>query len=441
MTDAQFATVSSIYTMGGLIGALSAGPISSKRGRLLPMRISAPFHILGSFMEALSLNIPTIAFGRFLSGLGSGASLVVGPIYISEIAPSGARGVLGAGTQIMTNTGILVSQVLGYFFSHGSMWRTILGTAGAIGILQLTLLMFMSESPEWLGANGKLESAWRTMKKIRGGSVNPAEASKWAPHEHDGYGIILSYSWSAAANMNSEEHQGLLTPPLSPVIESSATRSSSTIGFFAVLNHSDNWRAVVAVIGIMLAQQLTGINSVFLYSVEFLSDVIPTGATLITVTVGALNLIVTILCSPLSDKLGRKPLLLASISGMGINAVVLGCAIMFDIRILAAISTLLFVASFAVGLGPVPFILAGELASPEAVASVQTWALAVNWIATFLVAQFFPILNRSLGEGRVFFVFAFSAVIFFGFTLWWIPESKGKKDADEVWGRDRRRQD
>ena len=191
----------------------------------------------------------------------------------------------------------------------------------------------------------------------------------------------------------------------------------------------------------MLAQQLTGINSVFFYSVDFLSPIIPTGAALITVTVGALNLVVTIACSPLSDKLGRKPCLLASITGMGVSAILLGCAIMFNIQILAAIATLAFVASFAVGLGPVPFILASELASPEAAGAVQSWALAANWIATFLVAQFFPTLNRALDHGRVFFVFAAMAAVFFVFTSWWIPESKGKKDADEVWGRESRRAD
>lgn len=194
MTDAQFATVSSIYTLGGLIGALSAGPISSYRGRLLPMRLSAPFHIIGSLLEALSTNIPIMAFGRFLSGLGSGAALVVGPIYISEIAPSGARGALGAGTQIMTNVGILISQVLGYFFSYNSMWRFVLGTAGAIGVLQLIILVFMSESPEWLASNGKLETARRTIKKIRGGSTNPEETSKWSRHNLEGHGIVISDS-------------------------------------------------------------------------------------------------------------------------------------------------------------------------------------------------------------------------------------------------------
>ena len=96
MSSTAFGTVSSIYTLGGFIGALSAGPLSSRKGRLLPLRLSAPFHILGSLMEALAPNIPVLAIGRFLSGVGSGASLVVGPIYIAEIAPVSARGALGA---------------------------------------------------------------------------------------------------------------------------------------------------------------------------------------------------------------------------------------------------------------------------------------------------------------------------------------------------------
>jgi MFS family permease len=191
----------------------------------------------------------------------------------------------------------------------------------------------------------------------------------------------------------------------------------------------------------MLAQQLCGINSVFFYSADFLSAILPTAAGLITVAVGVLNVFVTVACSPLSDKLGRKVCLLASIAGMGINAVLLGIAMLYDIKIMAAIVTLLFVASFAVGLGPVPFILAGELVGPEAVGAVQSWALGSNWIATFLVAQFFPILNKALSNGKVFFLFAALSLVFFSFISWWVPETKGKADADEVWGRERRRDD
>ena len=186
----------------------------------------------------------------------------------------------------------------------------------------------------------------------------------------------------------------------------------------------------------MLAQQFTGINSIVMYSVDFLSSLLPTSAALLTVAVSALNLFMTTLCAPLSDKIGRKTCILLSTAGMGISAILLAIGISQGIKPLGAVATLLFVAFFAVGLGPVPFILSNELVSAEAVGATQSWALAANWIATFLVSQFFPIVNRALDEkGRVFYLFAGFAGLFGAFIAWWVPETKGKSGADEVWGR------
>ena len=194
--------------------------------------------------------------------------------------------------------------------------------------------------------------------------------------------------------------------------------------------------AVIAVIAVMVAQQLTGINSIIMYSVSLLSSLLPTTAALLTVAVSALNLIITTLCAPLSDKIGRKTCILLSIAGMGTCSILLATGIYYEVKVLAAIATLLFVASFAVGLGPVPFILSNELVGPEAVGATQSWALAANWIATFLVSQFFPIVNEALGgKGRVYYIFAAFAAALGGFIAWWVPETKGKRGADEVWGR------
>ena len=400
------------------------------------MRLTAPFFIVGSLMEAVAPSIPIIAIGRFLSGVGAGASIVVGPIYISEVSPSGSRGLFGALTQIGTNLGILGSQVLGYFLSYESMWRVVLGVAGGIGAIQFLCLMLVVESPEWLGTNGHEDAARKTLIKIRGNNLGEEEANKWRA-TGDGEGTS-NKSWralllSSTDNNPQDEQQGLLgsTP---------ATRNPSKphIGILAVARHPDHYKAIIAVVAVMLAQQLCGINSVIMYSVSFLSDLLPTTAGLITVAVGALNLVVTVACSPLSDRLGRKVCLLLSIAGMGINSLLLALGILFEVKVLTGIVTLLFVASFAVGLGPVPFILASELVDAEAVGATQSWALGANWIATFLVAQFFPIVNDTLPKGRVFFIFAVLAAVFFGFISWWVPESRGRKDADEVWGRERR---
>ena len=186
----------------------------------------------------------------------------------------------------------------------------------------------------------------------------------------------------------------------------------------------------------MVAQQLTGINSIVMYSVSLLSALLPTKAALLTVAVSALNLVVTTLCAPLPDKIGRKTCILLSIAGMGSSSILLAVGIGQGISLLAALATLLFVASFALGLGPVPFIIANELVGPEAVGATQSWALAANWIATFLVSQFFPILNRAMGQrGRIYYLFAGLALALGAFIAWWVPETRGKSGADEVWGR------
>ena len=233
------------------------------------------------------------------------------------------------------------------------------------------------------------------------------------------------------------EHESLLGRP-DGQRRSSKSSVQTSIGFFQVIRHPDHQKAIIAVIGVMLAQQLCGINSIIMYSVNLLSDLLPTTAGLITVAVGVLNLIATISFAPLADKLGRKPCILISTAGMGINSILLAIGILFGIQVLSGIATLLFVASFAFGLGPIPFILASELVGPDAVGATQSWALGANWIATFVVAQFFPLLNNAMGPGKVYFLFAAVAAVSFAFISWFVPETKGKKDADEVWGRERR---
>ena len=172
-----------------------------------------------------------------------------------------------------------------------------------------------------------------------------------------------------------------------------------------------------------------------MYGVSLLSSLLQSNSAVLNIAVSALNIIVTITCAPLIDHLGRKTCLLVSISGMGIASILLAFGIRGSISILSAIAVVLFVGSFGVGLGPIPFILASELVGPEAVNAAQSWALGANWISTFIVAQFFPIVNNALGAGVVYFIFAGIAAFFATFVGLYVPESKGKRNADEVWGR------
>ena len=270
MTAAQLGVVSSIFTLGGLIGALSTGPATSRYGRLSCMKFATFFFVIGPVFETLSPNIGVLAFGRFVSGLGAGSSLVAVPLYISEVSPPQERGFFGAFTQIMTNLGIFVTQTLGYFFSHDQYWRIVLATAGVIGAVQFVGLWTAVESPKWLAEQGRLALASKTLRRIRGDKFDTEDEIRgWNIHseqeegnrpsdlpDHADWGALLDNMADSVA----EEHAGLLAnetdPTLSPNKPNKGRREEVT--FFQVVQHPEHRRAVIAVIMVMIAQQFTG---------------------------------------------------------------------------------------------------------------------------------------------------------------------------------------
>lgn len=437
MNPTLFGLVSSIFTLGGLCGALGAGPFAARYGRLRTMMGTTLFFVVGPVFEALALNVGIMTVGRFISGIGAGAAVVVVPIYISEIAPPKEKGFFGAFTQVMTNFGIFTAQLLGLFLSKGQLWRIILGAGGAIGALQLIgLVLGGQESPKWMADNGRPSQAKRVLQKLRGHQANIDEEVKgWGLQSsqdlEEEEETLLDNRDHISQERTSSPHPGAANKAK----KTAEAVSRETLGVFAVLTHPHSRPAVIAVMVVMIAQQFCGVNSVVMYGVGLLSDVVEANSALLNVAVAALNVVVTTACAPLPDKIGRKRCLLFSIGGMGTSSLLLAIGIMRHISVLSAISVLTFIASFGVGLGPVPFILSSELVGPEAVGSTQSWALAANWVATFIVSQFFPIVNEKLGGGRVYFIFAAFAAFFGGLVAYLVPETLGKFDADEVWAR------
>lgn len=431
MDEPTFAAISSVFTIGGLVGALAAGPITSRKGRWLSMQITAVTFVFGAAIEALATRAWVLGFGRFISGLGSGASTVIVPLYISEIAPPAERGFFGAFTQISCNIGILVAQVLGYFLSHGAAWRWILGISGILAAGQGVLTFLVPESPAWTATvKGDVAEGRSILQRIRGPKVNiDDEVALWGA--------------GAGKTGTAGEEQGLLAPPDSPR-SAHSKEEVHHIGVMQALKDPLYRPAMIVVMGIMFAQQLCGINSIVMYSVALLNGLLPLSSIVLTILVSTVNLVMTAACSPLPDKWGRKTCLLVSIIGQGASSLALAISILAGVKIVSALAVAFFVGFFAVGLGPVPFILASELVGQEAVGATQSWCLATNYTATFLVAQFFPIINTALNTwlggrgGWVYLIFAGFAALFAVFIASRVPETKGKKDADEVWGRTRR---
>ncbi len=429
-----------MFVVGGFVGAITSGPVSGKHGKVLVMRLGSLFFIIGAALETLAGTVPLMSLGRFISGLGAGISQVIVPLYISAIAPPKERGLFGSVTQVSINLGILLTQTLGFYLSKGTLWRIILGVGAVLGLVQAIGLCFMPDDPTWLAAHQDPQGGQRLLQRIRGAHINiDEETAKWD------------------TNKSNPEAQGLLQPnsPVSARGNSSSSscddhdtddkphRTAAHIGFFQVIQNPDCRPAIIATVGVMLVQQFTGINSIMMYSVSLLEGVLPISSSALTIMISILNLVTTVACAPLADRIGRKPVLLLSITGMGMMSLLLALSLRWQTKLLSAISVLAFVAFFAAGLGPVPFMLAGEMVGPEAEGATQSWALGSSYAGTYVVAQFFPILNTYLndwlgGKGWVYFIFAAAAVLSFLFVTWRVPETKGKKDPDEVWGRTRR---
>lgn len=194
MSSFEFGLVSSIFTVGGLLGALLCGHWATEYGRLQTMRYTTAFLIFGPIAEACASNVAVIALGRFISGVGAGASAVIVPIYISEVAPPDKRGFFGSFTQIMINMGILIAQLLGFFLSYGQFWRLILGVGGIIGLNQLAGLFFAIESPKWTAEKGSLARAKEELQRIRGQDYDiQDEVEDWGLDDSQRRGRLFIY--------------------------------------------------------------------------------------------------------------------------------------------------------------------------------------------------------------------------------------------------------
>lgn len=353
--------VTSIFSVGGLIAATFAGTLAGRYGRRrFSIYTCIPF-IMGSLIMALSNNVNHLQAGRFIVGLGAGSAIVVVPLYLNEISPPDLRGMLGFMNQFSINIGILLAQFLGLAYSNFEQWRYILFGGAVIASLEAVLLYFIPESPKWLVSAGRVEEGRRALQHLR-------------------YSVDVENEFSVYSN---EEDQGLLGNP-GNVVEARTLKQVSILKFCTDKTYRPKF---LAVSGVMAFQQLCGINSIIFYGVSVLATLFPQLAPMLNCVISILNCVVTAYSSTIVDKYGRKVLLFFSISGMTVTSALLGFGIIHTLPILSAISAMLFVVSFAMGLGPIPFMVISELVPEVSVGAAQSVGTTINWLATFLVVS------------------------------------------------------
>ena len=479
LTKAQLGFSVASLTLTSTLAMMVAGPLSDRFGRRKILFAAALLYAVSAVGSAFAPSFALLVVARMIGGFGVGASLIIAPLYIAEIAPAESRGQMVSFNQLNIVIGITVAFFTNYLilklgdsadsFVAGNEWRWMLGVETLPAILYFVGLFFVPQSPRWLLMKGRNEEALPIMQMAVG---------------------------SVAATQELDEIQ-----------KSMAKDAESEKGGVGELFRPALRLVVLIGVVVGIVQQATGINAVFFYAPTIFAQTgIGTDASFVqAIFVGVINLVFTLLAIALIDKLGRKPLLTGGLIGitlaMGLLAYGFGQAtyeltpdaitefatpavevgvpgdpeaaaalaavgdrlqplagrtydndVAFKTALQEAIGTdnatkyegaliaqaadlnptliligiLGFVAAFAVSLGPVMWVLFSELFPNRIRGIAISFVGVINSAVSFGVQQVFPVELAALGAATTFAIFGIVAALGLVFVLFVVPETKGK---------------
>ncbi|KAJ1920387.1 hypothetical protein H4219_001363 [Mycoemilia scoparia] len=403
MSDATFGLSTSMFAIGGIIGSLISGHVANKFGRLGGLRWNNVGLTIGSLCEGLAMTPTMLMAGRLISGISCAISIVLAPMYLSEIATIRRRGSMNMLNQTSIVIGILVAQGLGYLFNSQPYWRLVVGMGAFISVLQTLMLLFVVESPKYLASNGYILEARLALAKLRLSPSIDAEISQWGKS---------SVAEVMPADANSSGHVSDIR--------------NRHLGVLDIWKHPEHRIPLVFIITLQLGVQLSGINMIFFYSSSVLSQAFSSStANILTILLGICNIIFTFIGNAVVDSMNRRTLLLSSIVGVCASQCIFSFSIINEFHVLSALSMYLVVAFFAPGLGPLPFLLNTELFSTAAVGAASSYSLMANWFGAFLIAIGFLPLQHAIGSW-VFGIFIVSLILIGIIVYFYLPETRGR---------------
>lgn len=393
--------VISAVLIGAIIGAIIGGSLADRYGRRKMIIIAAIIFAGGAIGTSLTLNIIFLIIGRVIVGIAIGMASFIAPLYISEMSPPRIRGSLVSLNQLFITIGIVISYLVDYALTPISGWRYMLGLAAIPAIILLIAMIFMPSSPRWLVNNGEMEKARSTLIEIRRTNDINNELNE----------IITSLDKQKGGRKN------LFNPLIRPAM----------------------------IVGILLAifQQVTGINTVIYYAptiFEFAGFQSAAAAIFATIFVGIVNVLFTLVAIFLLDRVGRRKLLLLGLAGMSGMLIMLGIvfflpSLLNQLGTLAAISLISYVAFFAIGLGPVFWLLISEIYPLKVRGLAMSIVTVANWGSNLIIALTFLTLIQLMGRTGTFWLYAVVGILALIFTYTYVPETKGRtlEEIEEHW--------
>ncbi|KAI9277210.1 general substrate transporter [Phascolomyces articulosus] len=421
MGDWIWGVATGMFAVGGLLGALAAGPLSERFGRRDSMLLMNTTFFIGAALLSTSTTSGQFAVGRIFVGAGSGFMTVVISMYIAEIAPPPTRGALGCFLQLFMTFGILIIQAIGLGLRSSVGWRVATVITVAPAAIQMILLPFCARSPRWLISHGRIDEARAELLRLRNGDI-----------EEEFSDMILGVSTNSNEDVKKPVADGdndSVYYDKEKAAGNKNTNGDSNLSFFQVIRIPVLALITLKMCVVHASSQLNGINAIMYYSTNIFSTSFGDDAPYVTVGVAALNVVVTIIGLALVDRLGRKFLLLFSSMGMCLFAAIMTIALRFEVSALQVVCVMLFVSSFAVGLGTVPFLITAEVYPTYAVGAASSAALFVNWLCNFIIGLIFPALQKAL-NAYVFLIFTGIAACSSIFMFFFVPETKQKSIED-----------
>lgn len=407
--------------IGCIIGGIFGGLVSKKLGRKKGLVLAGILFLisaLGSSMPEMFIKpigeldhtFSTIFIVyRIIGGIGVGLASMLSPLYIAEIAPAKSRGKLVSLNQLAIVGGFMVVYFVNYFISRGGGsdawlneigWRWMFASEVIPAGLFLGLLYFVPDTPRSLMLKNKPEEALDVLIKING--------------EEEGTKIL-------------EEIKGSLT-----------SHSGKLLSY--------GWLIIVIGIALSVFQQFVGINVVLYYAPEIFKT-ISSGtdtALLMTIIVGIVNFLFTIIAVKTVDKYGRKPLMIIGALGMAIAMLSLGFVFFSGATgYLALACMVLYVASFAMSWGPVVWVLLSEIFPNKIRGRAMAVAVAAQWISNYLVSFTFPMMNDNtyltdlFNHGFAYWIYGLMSLLAMYFVWKYVPETKGKtlEEMENIWDK------
>ena len=390
---------------GCIIGAMFAGYISDKIGRRKSLFITAILFFLSSVLACLANSLTTFIIARLIGGIGIGAASMLSPLYISEIAPAKIRGKLVSIYQLAIVIGInLIYFVNLKIAAYGNEswdveygWRYMLASGILPAIIFFILLFLVPESPRWLIKQNRQNEATDVMDKV--------------------YGQAISREVIGEIQNALKHESGTIKELFSPGLR------------------------VAMIVGIVLAlfSQITGINAIIYYAPEIFKSAGfgVQSALMQTVILGLVNTAFTFVAIFLIDKIGRKTLLLIGVTGMMLSLFAIGLCYYYHLSggPWLLIFIMLYIASFASSLGPIPWVIISEIFPTKTRGIAMSFATVVLWIGVVLITQLTPLMLGQLGGAITFWIFMINTIFLLVFTWKVIPETRQKslEEIEQSW--------